>query len=69
MGVGVIFKIKKILKQNSGTLLMINPQPQIKKVFEIIKVLPDEIFSSIEEADEYLSAIQKDFKKNKSEPL
>ena len=69
MGVGVIFKIKKVLKQNKGTLLIINPQPQIKKVFEIIKVLPDEIFSSIEEADEYLSAIQKDFKKNKSEPL
>lgn len=69
MGVGVIFKIKKILKQNKGTLLIINPQPQIKKVFEIIKVLPDEIFSSIEEADEYLNEIQKNFDKNKSAPL
>ena len=69
MGVGVIFKIKKILNQNKGTLVMINPQPQIKKVFEIIKVLPNEIFSSIEEADEYLSAIQKDFNKNKTDPL
>ena len=69
MGVGVIFKIKKALKQNKGSLLIINPQPQIKKVFEIIKVLPDEIFSSIQEADEYLSEIQKNFKKNKSGPL
>lgn len=69
MGVGVIFKIKKTLKQNRGTLLIINPQPQIRKVFEIIKVLPDEIFSSLEEADEYLSEIQKNFNKNKNSPL
>lgn len=69
MGIGVLFKIKKAVNENKGTFLVINPQPQIKKVFEIIKVLPDEIFSSLEEADEYLSEIQKNFNKNKSSPL
>lgn len=69
MGIGAVFKIKKTVKENRGTLLIINLQPQIKKVFETVKALPEEIFSSIEEADEYLNAIQQNFERNKSSPL
>ncbi len=60
MGVRVIAKAKKFFKESKGTVTLLNPQPQIRKVFEIIKALPPEhIFESIEEMDRYLDNIQK----------
>ncbi len=60
MGVRVIAKAKKFLKRSEGTVTLLNPQPQIRKVFEIIKALPPEhIFESIEEMDRFLDNIQK----------
>lgn len=60
MGVRVIAKAKKFFKKSEGTVTLLNPQPQIRKVFEIIKALPSEhIFESIEEMDRYLDNIQK----------
>ncbi len=60
MGVRVIAKAKKFLKKSEGTVTLLNPQPPIRKVFEIIKALPPEhIFESIEEMDRYLDNIQK----------
>ena len=59
-GLGVIFSVKKSLKANNGSLIVTNLQPQIKKVFKIVNALPeDTIFSSMEEVDTYLDAIQK----------
>ncbi len=68
-GVSTIFSAKKSIEANKGTFMMVNLQPQIKKVFEIIKALPDEsIFGSIEEADNYLDAMQrKEIEKEKGE--
>ncbi len=58
-GLGVLFYAKKIIEGNKGTFLLINLQPQIKKVFEVVKVLPNmPIFKSLEEVDQYLDAIQ-----------
>ena len=60
MGVRVIAKAKKFFKKNKGSVVLLNPQPQIRKVFEIVKALPPEqIFESIEEMDRYLDNIQK----------
>ena len=37
-----------------------NPQPQIQKVFDVVKAVPlNEIFSTVAEADAYLDAMQK----------
>lgn len=59
-GLGVIFTAKKFISENKGEFLMTNLKPQIKRVFDIVKALPDRaIFTSIEEADRYLAAIQK----------
>ena len=42
---------------------MVNLQPQIKKVFDIVKALPEQqIFTSIEEMDNYLKEIQRKVK-------
>lgn len=60
MGVRVIVKTRKALKKYDGNLAMVNLQPQIEKVFEIIKALPSEqVFTSTEELDRYLDSMQK----------
>lgn len=60
MGLRVVFKSLKQMRQKGGDLLMINLQKQIKKVFDIAQALPPEsIFSSIEEADAYLDMMQR----------
>ena len=58
-GLRVIFKAKKLMDGNSGKFLMVNLQPQIKKVFEIIKALDGmNVFKDQAEMDEYLTAMQ-----------
>jgi anti-anti-sigma factor len=60
MGIGTILKIKKTLEQHGGKLMITNLQPQVRKVFDIIKATPGTaIFQSVEEADAYLEEIQK----------
>lgn len=60
MGVRVILKARKDLSRRNGTLLMLNLQPQIRRVFEIINALPSlQIFSSIRELDDYLTEMQR----------
>jgi anti-anti-sigma factor len=59
MGVRVVFKALKHMRQKGGELLLINLQKQIKKVFDIAQALPPEtMFASVEEADAYLDAMQ-----------
>ena len=62
-GVGVVLLAEQDLKPSNGKVLMVNLQPQIRKVFDIVKALPDQqIFKSIEEMDEYLKEIQRKVK-------
>lgn len=59
-GVGVIIKAKMSLIRYYGELAILNPQPQIRKVFEIMKLLPAmNVFASVKELDDYLAKIQK----------
>lgn len=59
-GVRVILKTQRMIQKNKGEFSMVNLQPQIRKVFDIINALPDlNIFSSVEELDSYLDAMQK----------
>jgi len=69
-GLGVIFYAKKFIEDNKGTFVILNMKPQIKKVFEIVKVLPNmPIFKSIDEVDNYLDAIQqREIDKQKDTP-
>ena len=58
-GLRVIFKTKKIMDARGGKFLLVNLQPQIKKVFEIIKALDGmNVFKDQEEMDDYLTAMQ-----------
>lgn len=58
-GLRVVFKAAKALIASGGKLAVANRQPQIVKVFDIVKALPDlTVFSSDAEMDEYLRAMQ-----------
>ena len=58
-GLRVIFKTKKLIDNRDGKFLLVNLQPQIKKVFEIIKALDGmNVFKDQDEMDDYLTAMQ-----------
>ena len=59
-GLRTVFRARKSLGGRGGKVLVANPQPQIRKVFDLVKAVPfSEIFSSTAEADAYLDAMQK----------
>lgn len=58
MGVRVIAKAQRAMKAYNGKVILLNLQPQIQKVFDIIKALPSQqVFSSMGELDDYLDRI------------
>lgn len=59
-GIRSIFKARKALAAHGGKVLVVNPQPQIQKVFDVVNAVPmNDIFSSTEEADAYLDLMQR----------
>ena len=59
-GIRSIFKARKALTARNGKLLVVNPQPQIQKVFDVVKAVPmSDIFTSVAEADAYLDVVQR----------
>jgi len=60
MGLKVILRTKEAVEKGGGSMLLINLQPQISKIFDIVKAIPAQsIFSSVEELDQYLANIQR----------
>jgi len=63
-GIRVLLKTKKALKETDGRMVFMNLQPQIQKVFDILKAIPSlKVFASIEELDKYLDVMQKSARK------
>jgi anti-anti-sigma factor len=59
-GIRVLLKTKKALKATSGRMVFMNLQPQIQKVFDILKAIPSlKVFADIQELDRYLDLMQK----------
>ena len=59
-GIRVLLKTKKALHETDGRMVFMNLQPQIQKVFDILKAIPSlKVFASIEELDNYLDVMQK----------
>ncbi len=60
MGVRVILATMKALQNNGGKLVLVNLQPQIKKVLDIVNALPSlRIFENLAELDQYLDVMQR----------
>ena len=63
MGLGVVLTARKAMENAGADFGLINLQPQVEAVFEIVKALPNQkVFASVEEMDNYLAAIQKQVK-------
>ena len=59
-GIRVLLKTKKAMKAANGRMVFMNLQPQIQKVFDILKAIPSlKVFASIQELDQYLDSMQK----------
>ena len=59
MGITAILSAKNKIEKLGGTFVMMNLQPQIRKVFDIVRAIPSQnIFTSREELDRYLIKIQ-----------
>ena len=59
-GVGVVIAAQKTMKAAGGGFAIVNLQPQIRKVFEIIMALPSpNVFESVADLDRYLAGIQR----------
>lgn len=60
----VIFRAKAAIEKNGGSLAITNLQPNIKKIFDALKVIPESFFSTLKQADEYLDAYIKSIHQN-----
>jgi anti-anti-sigma factor len=59
-GLRSIFRAQKAMRERAGRTLVLDPQPPVQKVFDIVKALDtDSIFRSVEELDRYLDAMQR----------
>lgn len=58
-GLRCIFRARKALHAHAGRVLVMQPRPGVRKVFELVKAVPvEEVFASQGELDAYLTAIQ-----------
>ena len=58
-GLHVILKVHQAMKSRGGRVVLINLQPHIKEVFDIIDALPAQrIFANRHELDNYLNSMQ-----------
>jgi anti-anti-sigma factor len=58
-GIRCFVRARKAVEPGGGTVAIVNPQPGVRKVLDIVKAIPAKgIFASVAELDEYLDAIQ-----------
>jgi len=60
VGLRSIFRMQKLMAARAGKTMLVNPQPQVQKVLDIVKAVDiATVFASIQELDEYLDAMQR----------
>jgi anti-sigma B factor antagonist len=58
IGIKVVIATKKSLESKNANFAMINLQPQINKIFDMMKILPMfDIFDDMPEADKYIDQV------------
>lgn len=61
IGIKAVIWAKKSLEEKSATFAMSNLPPQIKKVFDVMKILPIiDVFDDMPEADKYIDQVIKE---------
>jgi anti-anti-sigma factor len=59
-GLRSFFRAQKSMKARAGRVLVVDPQPPVQKVFDIVQAVDvKELFRSVAELDAYLDAMQR----------
>ena len=58
-GIRCFIRARKAIEPGGGKVAVVNPQPAVRKVLDIVKALPGGIFTSTAELDDYLDDIQR----------
>jgi len=59
-GIRCFIRARKAIEPNGGKVAIVNPQPAVRKVLDIVKAIPPGgLFSSIAELDAYLDDMQR----------
>lgn len=59
-GIRCFVRARKILEPEGGRIAIVNPQPAVQKVLDIVKAIPPGgIFRSVAELDAYLDEMQR----------
>lgn len=59
-GVRSLFKARRRVHDAGGQLLLLHPQPQVRRIFDLVKALPStSIFQSEAEMDRYIDGLMK----------
>jgi anti-anti-sigma factor len=60
VGIRSVFRLQKAMKARTGKALLVNPQPQVRKVFEIVNATDiSAVFANDQELDDYLDMMQR----------
>jgi len=60
MGIRQIMTARNKMEELGGCFFMTNLRPQVRKIFDILHVLPlVNVFASVDEAEEYLASMNK----------
>jgi anti-anti-sigma factor len=63
-GIRCLLWARRAMAERRGHVAIVNPQPAVKRVFEIVKALPpEEVFASEAEFDAYLDTMQRRVRK------
>ena len=58
-GLRIILKVRKAVRKNNGHVMMIDLQPQIERVFDIVESIPNLlVFKNMEDVDKFLDTVQ-----------
>jgi len=59
-GIRCFVRARKAIEPRGGQVAIVNPQPPVRKVLEIVKAIPPGgIFETVEELDAYLDEMQR----------
>jgi anti-anti-sigma factor len=58
-GIRCFVRARRAIEPGGGKVAIVNPQPAVQKVLDIVKAVPGGIFKSVEELDEYLDEMQR----------
>jgi anti-anti-sigma factor len=64
-GIRCFIRARKAIEPAGGKVAIVNPQAPVRKVLDIVKAVPQGIFASIEELDEYLDEMQRQVREGK----